>query len=49
MIIIAIFLEDILMNLMMTINGKLIAGKAKNFAVINPATEQPMTECPAAS
>ena len=36
------------MNLMMTINGKLIAGKAKNFPVINPATEQPVAQCPAA-
>lgn len=36
------------MNLQMTIAGKLIAGNAKPFAVINPATEQPIALCPAA-
>lgn len=36
-------------NLMMTINGKLTAGKAENFSVINPATEQSVAPCPAAN
>jgi acyl-CoA reductase-like NAD-dependent aldehyde dehydrogenase len=38
-----------MINLMMTINGKLTAGNAENFPVINPATEQPVAQCPAAN
>ncbi len=33
----------------MTIDGKGVAGEARAFSVINPATEQPVAECPAAS
>jgi acyl-CoA reductase-like NAD-dependent aldehyde dehydrogenase len=38
-----------MIQLTLTINGKGVAGQAQPFAVINPATEQPITECPAAS
>ena len=33
----------------MTIDGKGVTGEASGFSVINPATEQPVAECPAAS
>src|ERR1700731_362802 len=38
-----------MIQLKMTINGKSFNGESSSFSVINPATEQSICECPAAS